>query len=564
MLIVPPHLPYVLAWMLLHSLWQASAAAVIYLLARRLTQLATVRYAVGHVCLVALLIAQLVTFALATDFTNVISETVTRLMPAAEPGLTFSGRVAVREFPAAGRLMTWVATLEPSLPWITVAWLIGLIAQLVWLGITFATVQRELNKCIEVGEPLRSKCYALAGHLRLTSGVRFLETAMISVPATTGWLRPVVLIPAGWALRVPPKQVEAIILHELAHIARRDFLTGLLRSFLRAIYFFNLPLRWMIRSLDGDAEQAADQIAAGALGDSQAYAAALLDLELEPSAIRLLLGADGGSLKERFRHLLALKRNASSNAGRVAGTLAAGCAVLLMAGAAIASAASERSEREWLEARNLSQATLEIIARDAQNPEAEAIMDHLRGSATVQREDLDALARALSNGFSSSRFYAFANTVPPAEPLSKISFPIFGTTADRRLLVASMVKLAKESKGEERHRAARAAVVLVSLDLIDRTGVAAFGIFLDPEIRASLELDAPTLKRLDLALSLHRERAVQIGQFNLTRNDRKLTELEEKQLASLLEKMPAWERRARAGKTSAARMTLVPQPEQHH
>jgi beta-lactamase regulating signal transducer with metallopeptidase domain len=304
MLHVPSHLLQAIAWVLIHSLWQGTAAAVLYWLSRRVTRLASVRYLVGHLCLAGLLAAQLLTFALATVPRTTFDHFASRVLPAAQPGLNGRGRIEFRDLPMLSQTMQMLSQIEPALPWLTTLWAAGLAAQIAWMLLLVFSLQSELKKCPEIAEPLRSYLCQLTKRLRHTAGVRFLETAMVSVPATTGWLRPVVLIPVGWILKSPPQQVEAIILHELAHIARRDFATGVLRSFLRVIYFFHVPMRWMMRSLDGDAEQAADHMAATALGDSQAYAVALLSIEVPSSPVRLLLGADGGSLRERFRHLL--------------------------------------------------------------------------------------------------------------------------------------------------------------------------------------------------------------------------------------------------------------------
>lgn len=86
------------------------------------------------------------------------------------------------------------------------------------------------------------------------------------MPATCGWLKPRVLLPTQERLKLAGKLLDAIVLHELAHIVRRDSLTHLVRSIVHSIYFFHPLVRWMDLRMTDDSEKAADEIAANAAG----------------------------------------------------------------------------------------------------------------------------------------------------------------------------------------------------------------------------------------------------------------------------------------------------------
>jgi beta-lactamase regulating signal transducer with metallopeptidase domain len=45
-----------------------------------------------------------------------------------------------------------------------------------------------------------------------------------------GWLRPVILVPAGAFTNLSPQQLEALLTHELAHIRRYDYLVNLFQT----------------------------------------------------------------------------------------------------------------------------------------------------------------------------------------------------------------------------------------------------------------------------------------------------------------------------------------------
>ncbi len=54
--------------------------------------------------------------------------------------------------------------------------------------------------------------------------VALLESSLATAPFVAGHLKPVILVPVGLFTGMPPQQIEAILLHELAHIRRRDYL----------------------------------------------------------------------------------------------------------------------------------------------------------------------------------------------------------------------------------------------------------------------------------------------------------------------------------------------------
>ena len=60
----------------------------------------------------------------------------------------------------------------------------------------------------------------------------------LDTPASAGWLRPVVLLPAALIMRMPVDQLEALLAHELAHFARGDAWTNLLVLCAETIFFF--------------------------------------------------------------------------------------------------------------------------------------------------------------------------------------------------------------------------------------------------------------------------------------------------------------------------------------
>ncbi|MCA9037625.1 MAG: hypothetical protein KDA91_20970 [Planctomycetaceae bacterium] len=108
-------------------------------------------------------------------------------------------------------------------------------------------------------------------------GVTIRETCQVRVPMTVGWCRPAVLLPAEWRSWSSGK-LKAIISHELAHVARRDFLVAFAGELNFCVYWFH-PVAWFLqRRLSDLAEEACDDAAIGCTGDRTGYARYLLEV----------------------------------------------------------------------------------------------------------------------------------------------------------------------------------------------------------------------------------------------------------------------------------------------
>src|SRR5271166_1355307 len=107
----------------------------------------------------------------------------------------------------------------------------------------------------------------------------------VRVPAAIGYFRPLVVFPS-WALaEIPPVELNAILLHELAHLRRWDDWTNLAQKLVKAIFFFH-PAIWFIESrLTLEREMACDDAVLAASFSPRAYAESLVSL-VEKSFLR--------------------------------------------------------------------------------------------------------------------------------------------------------------------------------------------------------------------------------------------------------------------------------------
>jgi hypothetical protein len=122
----------------------------------------------------------------------------------------------------------------------------------------------------------------------------------------------VVLLPASALTGLAPSQIEAIIVHELAHIRRFDAFVNLFQIGMETVLFYHPGVWWVSCRVRMERENCCDDMAVSVCGNPLDYAKALALMETWRRSPALALGANGGSLKTRISRLLGLQTFASS------------------------------------------------------------------------------------------------------------------------------------------------------------------------------------------------------------------------------------------------------------
>ncbi len=105
---------------------------------------------------------------------------------------------------------------------------------------------------------------------------RIMVTSRPGVCCTVGILRPVILISEGLCRSLDLAELEAVLAHEMAHIARHDNGIGLASVLVRALTFFSPAAYVAIRLYMSERENAADDLATRITGDRLALASAIV------------------------------------------------------------------------------------------------------------------------------------------------------------------------------------------------------------------------------------------------------------------------------------------------
>jgi beta-lactamase regulating signal transducer with metallopeptidase domain len=144
-------------------------------------------------------------------------------------------------------------------------------------------------------------------------------SSLVDTPLTLGFFKPVILLPVAMANNLTLQQTEAILLHELAHIRRNDYLLNLGVTVLELLFFFNPFARMLINEVKREREHRCDDWVLQFRYDPHAYVSALLSLAAHfPQQPSLTLAAIGGGnnrlLLQRARRILQQK-NAADRPG---------------------------------------------------------------------------------------------------------------------------------------------------------------------------------------------------------------------------------------------------------
>ena len=127
-------------------------------------------------------------------------------------------------------------------------------------------------------------------------------------PTLLGLFRPIITIPRGLSEEMPPAELEALLLHELAHARRLDNLAGAFAHALVCIFWFH-PVLWLVeRKLIAERERACDEIVIRCTTNPEIYVAGLVKLCKFHlfGDVAGVSASTGSDLAARFEHIVSL------------------------------------------------------------------------------------------------------------------------------------------------------------------------------------------------------------------------------------------------------------------
>lgn len=162
--------------------------------------------------------------------------------------------------------------------WVGACWVAGFVAALAPVagGLRILSRLRRDGEQI-VGGRLWCHCRSAAARLGYRGPMELMLSSRHDIPMTWGFLRPVLLLPRE-AIDWPDSRLRLVLMHELAHMQRGDYLSQLLGQLMRAAHWFNPLAWWSLRKLRSEAEQACDDTVLAAGTDAADYAEQLVSI----------------------------------------------------------------------------------------------------------------------------------------------------------------------------------------------------------------------------------------------------------------------------------------------
>ena len=118
----------------------------------------------------------------------------------------------------------------------------------------------------------------MVNYLGIKKNVKLWLSDVAEVPVTIGFLKPIILLPVAVINHLSPTQVEAIILHELAHIKKNDYLINFVNQLMITVLYFNPFAKALLKLYDVEREKTADDYVLRFEYNNQMYASTLLQL----------------------------------------------------------------------------------------------------------------------------------------------------------------------------------------------------------------------------------------------------------------------------------------------
>ncbi|TSJ47725.1 M56 family metallopeptidase [Fluviicola chungangensis] len=299
-----------ISWTLIHSLWLGLAAAVLAALTLLVTKksASATRY--------NLLAGLSIVFLIATGFvfyneleTQPTVLSLDKLVKSTlQPEQLVSASPAVIQEEAGGPLSIITGFISNYGSWIVLTWFVVFLFKCIRITGDLRQVYRARNyQTITPPELWQNRLSELQISLCIKRSVQLLESRFVTIPSVTGFFKPVILVPVGLLNNLPQDQVEAILLHELAHIRRSDYAVNLMQTFLEILFFFNPGILWISSLLRDEREHCCDDLAIGVTNNKKEFVNALISFQeynMHSQRFALQFGDQKMKLADRAKRIL--------------------------------------------------------------------------------------------------------------------------------------------------------------------------------------------------------------------------------------------------------------------
>jgi beta-lactamase regulating signal transducer with metallopeptidase domain len=254
---------YAIGWTIIHSLWQCTLIALFIAISYAFTKKASAatRYWINSLGLLSCVIASGITFYI--NYYDSVS-------------IEIASTAYVTEISSSTQqayVQTISDIINQHINQIVMVWLVGFALYMSkYLAEFFYCQHIKNNHYKNPNQQWQQLFNELKNSVGITQNIQLRLSEIVDIPCVVGHFKPVVLLPASLVLGLSIKQIEVILLHELGHIRRNDYLISSVQTLITLLYFFNPFARWISLKMDEERENACDDIAVAVSGDPLFYA----------------------------------------------------------------------------------------------------------------------------------------------------------------------------------------------------------------------------------------------------------------------------------------------------
>jgi bla regulator protein BlaR1 len=206
----------------------------------------------------------------------------------------------------SSQLINWMVKGEQLLPYVSMAYLLLMIFLCTrWLIGYRQTQLIRYSGLQKIPANWRLFVKKIASQLGITKEIRIFLSENVTTPLTIGFLKPIILIPVASINHLSTDQLEAVLLHEMAHIKRYDYLVNILLSVVEISLFFNPFTQLLSKCINKERENSCDDWVLQFQYNASVYAEALLRIAYLQSSPAFAMAASG---KKRNELLIRVKR----------------------------------------------------------------------------------------------------------------------------------------------------------------------------------------------------------------------------------------------------------------
>jgi beta-lactamase regulating signal transducer with metallopeptidase domain len=324
-----------ICWTLIHSLWQglllAVCAGVVIMLTKKSSS--TIRYNSLAVLFFLFIAATCFTFAKQYNYVSAHDNIgdINQIVNKHADLLIVTGNSPITNIHIAKTFLeTFIDYFNEHASLIVMIWFIVLSIQLIRLMANAGYVQRIRHyKTHAPSEYWTRRMQELAVKLNIRQKVLLLQSEIVKVPVMVGFLKPVILFPFQLMSQLPAEQVEAVLLHELAHIRRKDYFVNILQNLAEIIFFFNPGVLWISSLIRDERENCCDDIAVAETKCKKEFVHALVSFQeynLNSSRYSLAFPGRKNHLLIRVKRILTNNNKTLNNMEKI--SLASGIVII--------------------------------------------------------------------------------------------------------------------------------------------------------------------------------------------------------------------------------------------